>query len=88
MQMYTKFHFSQQIYGEEFGFTFDAEHPTVEPHTSTSAKTHASRPRSARKVSEQSSTQTSPSKRKDSLSRKDRYKTCSKTKTMVIDIIE
>ncbi|XP_068157117.1 protein unc-80 homolog [Drosophila tropicalis] len=63
---------TRKVYGEEFGFTFDADHPTVEPLVINSSKTHSSRPRSTRKVSEQSSTQTSPSKRKDSLSRKDR----------------
>ncbi|XP_030370602.1 protein unc-80 homolog [Scaptodrosophila lebanonensis] len=63
---------TRKVYGEEFGFTFDADHPTVEPTAVSSAKSHSSRPRSTRKVSEQSSTQTSPSKRKDSLSRKDR----------------
>lgn len=62
-----------QVYGEEFGFTFDSDHPTLEPTVISSSKVHQQqRPRSARKVSEQSSTQTSPSKRKDSLSRKDR----------------
>ncbi|XP_034126697.1 protein unc-80 homolog isoform X1 [Drosophila guanche] len=63
---------TRKVYGEEFGFTFDADHPTVEPTVISSSKPHTSRARSTRKVSEQSSTQTSPSKRKDSLSRKDR----------------
>ncbi|KAH8363403.1 hypothetical protein KR084_009623 [Drosophila pseudotakahashii] len=63
---------TRKVYGEEFGFTFDADHPNVEPTIITSSKPHTSRARSTRKVSEQSSTQTSPSKRKDSLSRKDR----------------
>ncbi|XP_017847563.1 protein unc-80 homolog [Drosophila busckii] len=62
---------TRKVYGEEFGFSFDADHPTVEPTVISSAKSTA-RPRSTRKVSEQSSTQTSPSKRKDSLCRKDR----------------
>ena len=44
----------------------------MEPTVISSSKAHQQRTRSARKVSEQSSTQTSPSKRKDSLSRKDR----------------
>ncbi|XP_037944678.1 protein unc-80 homolog isoform X2 [Teleopsis dalmanni] len=63
---------ARKVYGEEFGYTFDADHPTVEPSTSAAAKAHQTRPRSARKVSEQSSTQTSPSKRKDSLCKRDR----------------
>ncbi|XP_059219259.1 protein unc-80 homolog isoform X2 [Stomoxys calcitrans] len=63
---------TRKVYGEEFGFTFDADHPTLEPTVISSSKVNQQRPRSARKVSEQSSTQTSPSKRKDSLSRKDR----------------
>ncbi|XP_039948637.1 protein unc-80 homolog isoform X7 [Bactrocera tryoni] len=65
---------TRKIYGEEFGFTFDFEHPTVEPTAPVSAtsKSHQARPRSTRKVSEQSSTHTSPSKRKDSISRRDR----------------
>jgi len=61
-----------QVYGEEFGFNFDVDHPTGEATVITASKSSA-RTRSTRKVSEQSSTQTSPSKRKDSLSRKDRY---------------
>lgn len=69
--LYSKNPLHRQIYGEEFGFTFDADHPTVEPTVISSSKPSV-RPRSTRKVSEQSSTQTSPSKRKDSLSRKDR----------------
>uniref|UniRef100_A0A1B0BUY8 Uncharacterized protein n=1 Tax=Glossina palpalis gambiensis TaxID=67801 RepID=A0A1B0BUY8_9MUSC len=60
------------IYGEDFGFTFDSDHPTLEPNTVFSTKNQQTRMRSGRKVSEQSSTQTSPSKRKDSLTRKDR----------------
>ncbi|XP_058983127.1 protein unc-80 homolog isoform X4 [Musca domestica] len=64
---------TRRVYGEEFGFTFDSDHPNLEPTVISSSKVHQQqRPRSARKVSEQSSTQTSPSKRKDSLSRKDR----------------
>ncbi|KAH8311397.1 hypothetical protein KR044_006087 [Drosophila immigrans] len=62
---------TRKVYGEEFGFNFDMDNPTVEP-TVISASKSSARPRSTRKVSEQSSTQTSPSKRKDSLSRKDR----------------
>ncbi|XP_037891733.1 protein unc-80 homolog isoform X5 [Glossina fuscipes] len=63
---------TRKIYGEDFGFTFDSDHPTLEPNTVFSTKNQQTRMRSGRKVSEQSSTQTSPSKRKDSLTRKDR----------------
>ncbi|XP_067617924.1 protein unc-80 homolog isoform X6 [Eurosta solidaginis] len=65
---------TRKVCGEEFGFTYDIEHPNVEPTVPVSAasKSQQARSRSARKVSEQSSTYTSPSKRKDSLSRRDR----------------
>ncbi|XP_037920959.1 protein unc-80 homolog [Hermetia illucens] len=60
----------RKIYGEEFGFILNAEEIS---HETRFTKTREQRPRSTRKVSEQSSAQTSPSKRKDSLSaRKER----------------
>lgn len=59
----------RKVYGEEFGLI-----PMAFTHVTESAKNSARRDRTkhGRKVSDQSSSQTSPSRRKDSISKRDR----------------
>ncbi|XP_052902471.1 protein unc-80 homolog [Anopheles moucheti] len=59
----------RKVYGDEFGVT-----PVTyaQPNESTKGTTRRDRSKQGRKVSDQSSSQTSPSKRKDSVTKRDR----------------